>query len=309
MNKNENNSKNKVFILCRMKKSIIFFWICCFSSGFSQINSHWNNTFVYAVQLPKKLDSFAGVSVVLKYKGEPLISEKKYIGGKKVKIASEFFYNSQKSNQIGTIKLPFPLQKNTYYWLLDADMVIEMATFPDRFKMDVVTANPKATEYYQLPETFDLTSENTLNIAYLQSLSKTKREALLKEKNWTLSVSSKEKIDAEVIKDTILTYSLRGIIPKGIQKVVPNINKQDHSVQEFIIENCYLVDKTLLIPIKSNQKIKSTKPDACHENYTTIAGDQCAASGCITGMGSGLCVKIKTSKTKIKYRVSIQIEP
>ncbi len=290
-----------------MKKIVVLLCILVCTLSYCQKKQIWNNTFVYGVQLPKKLDSFSGVSILLKYKGEPLLSKSKYIGGKKLKIATEFYYNAQKSNQIGTVKLPFQLLENSYYWLLDGDMVIEMAAFPERFKIDVVTANPETSEYFQLPETFDLISDNALNIAYLASLSKQKREQLLKEKNWTLSVATKEKAKSEVEKDTILTYSLRGKIPKGIQKVVSDINFQDKSVQEFSVENCYVIDGTLLIPTKSNSKIISSKPDECYENYTTIDGRVCSARGCITGNGSGLCAKIKTSKTK--YSLNLIIEP
>jgi hypothetical protein len=290
-----------------MKKTWVLLFIIIFTSVFAQKKKNWNNTFIYAVQLPKKLDCFAGISIMIKYKGEPLISKTKNIGGKNVKIASEFYYNAQKSNKIGSMNLPFQLQENTYYWLIDSDIVIEMAAFPERFKIDVVTANLKTSKYYKLPEIFDLISDNSLNIAYLQSLSNTKREQLLKEKSWTLSVSSKEKTENEVVIDTILTYSLRGTIPNGILKVVTDINSQDHTVQEFTIENCYFIDDTLLIPIKSKRKIIGRKPDECYENYTTIDGKICSASGCITGTGTGLCAKIKTSKTK--YILTLIIEP
>lgn len=290
-----------------MKKLIVLLFFLFFYFGFAQKKQNWNNTFIYAVQLPKKLNSFSGVNIVLKYQGEPLISKPKYIGGKKAKIASEFYYNAQKSNKIGSIKLPFQLQENTYYWLIDSDMVIEMTAFPDRFKIDVITANPDVFEYYQLPETFDLTSENTLNVTYLQSLSNTKREQLLNEKNWTLSISSKEKVKSEVVKDTILTYSLRETIPKGILRNFSEINMESKSIQELTIKNCYLIDNILLIPIKSTKKITNKKPDECYENYTTIDGKVCSASGCITGKGSGICSKIKTSMSK--YILTLIIEP
>jgi hypothetical protein len=280
--------------------------------SFSQQNLNWNNTFLYAVQLPDKLDEFSGIYLTIKYKDEPLIPKVKKIGGMKTKIASEFCYASNQSNTICNLKIPFSIPKKTYYWLLDSDMVIEMATFPDRYKVDVITTNAVANKGYNLPQTFDLIAENTLNIAYLKSLSSSKRMALLNEKTWKLSVPEKTIIankNETIEKDSTLVFSLRNQIPKGILLALPELNKNDHSVQEFTIKNTYVIENTLLIPIKRNIKNSTQKPDECRENYTDLNGKICSASGCITGNGSGLCSKLKASKNKAKYKLTISIEP
>lgn len=292
-------------------RTIVIIALLLFSSvSFSQKKQNWNATFLYGFQLPDALENYSGIYLTVKYKGEPLIPKKIKIGGKSTKISSEPFYLTSQSALIGNTKLPFQVQAKTYYWLLNGDMLIEMALHPNRYQIDVTTTNSEATKQFNLPETFDCVPENTLNIAYLQSLVPSKRTQLLKDKIWEYNVSEKaitKPVALEVSKDTTLTFSLRNAIPRGILYVIPELNKHDHSTQEFTIDNCYWIENTFLIPVKS--KIIKNQPDACSENYTTVDGKTCSKSGCITGKGSGLCAQLKTSKNKIKYKLTLLIEP
>ncbi len=277
--------------------------------GFSQEKQNWNNTFLYGFQLPDKLESFSGIYLTIKYKGDFLIPKLVKIGGKSTKIASEPFYLSNKSAVINNTKLPFEIQGKTYYWLLDGDMITEMTLHPSRFQIDITTANSEATKQFYLPEIFDCVPQNCLNVAYLQSITTTNRAKLLQEKIWKLSVQRKitRKKQPEIIKDTTLTFSLRNTIPKGVLMALPELNLKDYSTQEFTVDNCYWIENTFLIPIKS--KIIKKQPDSCYENYTTIEGKICSKKGCITGNGSGLCSKLNSSTKKTKYKLTIIVEP
>jgi hypothetical protein len=300
-----------------MKKTILF-WVFLFSCcSYSQNKSNWNNTFIYPVQLADGLDNYAGIYLNIKYKKAPLVSKTKRIGGKSTKIQSEFIYLNSNSSQIGTVKLPFSVASKTYYWLLDGDMIIEMALYPERFKIDVTTANPQAAVKYKLPETFDLISENALNIAYLQSFSPSNRNKLLEEKTWKLVVEKKEIVTPKtntpsrpIEKDTLLVFSVRQGIPKGIRKAIPDLNEDSYikSMQEHTVKGLLYNNKLFLkIPEKKDPK---TIPDRCYGAYTTLQGIACATTGGMTGQGCGECGIKQNSKIKpIYYSVTIQIEP
>lgn len=293
-----------------MRTKLLIFFLMLTLGVFSQKKQNWKNTFLYGFQLPDELENFSGIYLTIKYNGEPILPKSVKIGGKSIKIASEPFYLFDKSATIDHTKLPFEVQGKTYYWLLDGDMLTEMALHPNRYQIDITTANSEATKRFHLPETFDCVPENCLNVAYLQSFTATKRAKFLQEKIWKLSVREKKitlKEQPETIKDSTLTFSLRNPIPKGILMALPELNKEDHSIQEFTIDNCYWIENTFLIPIKS--KIIKRQPDSCYENYATIEGKICSKSGCITGKGSGLCSKLNSSTNKIKYKLTLIIEP
>ncbi len=113
------------------------------------------------------------------------------------------------------------------------------------------------------------------------------------------------------IKDTILVYTVRTGIPKGIRIALPEINP-DNTIHatEFHSTTGYWYKETLFLRIPPQKLKKLTSyPDQTSFQYVTITGEKCACTGGISGLGSGKCKGMLPNKGAIPYRIEIQIEP
>ncbi len=274
--------------------------------GFAQQN--FNQTFLYGFKLPDEIKS-SDMITNIKYKGKPLVPKNRLIAGKLQMAKQNFVYNADASNKIGVVNLPFQLISNTYYWLLDGDMLTEMAVHPTRYQIEITTTNKTILANYNLPVSFDFLTDNALNVSYLKSLKIAERNQLLQQKIWVLSIAPKTK---EVLRDTILTYSIREKIPAGILKII-DVDLNAHANQEFELNNVLYYKKELFfpVPIKGEKPKIFVKPipDQCTNLMTDVKGNTGYASGCITGLGSGKCSGILTARETIKYKVNLIIAP
>ena len=112
-------------------------------------------------------------------------------------------------------------------------------------------------------------------------------------------------------RDTILIYSVRTGIPKGIRLTLPEINPENtiHATN-FYTTTGYKFKGMLFLRMKQIKPKKYTStPDQTSFPYITIAGEKCASNGGITGLGVGKCKGMLQNKSAIPYRIEIQIEP
>jgi hypothetical protein len=281
-----------------------FFFILIFTYTSYQSIAQCNNTFVYGFELVG-IKNPELITATVFYNGTAIVPRNKVICNRTIKTRKNFLYLKNNSNTIDGIKMPYELPKNRFYWLMTDDMNIEMAVHPNRYKIILNSNNSSVKKRYELPISYDFISQNAI---YLDLLDKSKKnmESEFLNKIWQFAVFKKQTI-TKIIKDTTLVYSLREPIPRGILQIVPQLNLQEHSVQEFSIGNCYLIENTFLMPIKSSEKIIKNYHDGITQNFTNIEGKICSKAGGITGMGTVLCAKIKTSK--IKYKLTLIIEP
>ncbi len=147
--------------------------------------------FIYAVKLPPKLNGQANMRINILYKGKVIISKSRLIDKQVVKILPSFIYYKNATKVIGKYKLPFTLPPNTYYWLLQSDIELEIAIHPERFKIQVIGTGNKLLQQYELPEMFDFVSVNTININYLKTFKIKEQNKLLQDKTWILNISTK----------------------------------------------------------------------------------------------------------------------
>lgn len=297
-----------------MKIKLLIFFTFIFSTlSFSQKNTDWKNTFIYGVKLPEKLDDYSGIYINIKYKNEPLISTSKKIGGKSTKIETEFIYNAKESNIIGNLKLPFKLQNKTYFWLIDSTLLTEMKTFPELYKIEVITTNPYATKKYTLPETFNLLSQNAMNVEVLRKLSESKRNQEFIKHISILSVQEKKsELTSKTIIDSLLVVDAYKIekIPVGLLPYFNEncaSNKHNHHC-EVEINNAYFFNNNLWIPTTPKGAEEKKPPKgadiATIINLTTLDGEKFTCRD--GGITIGNCI-IKLQKAK-KYKITVEFE-
>lgn len=284
-----------------MRTLIFIFSILLSLQGHSQCRK----TFVYGFELVGNVNPELVTATVF-YKGKAIVPKTETICGKPLKIKTTFTYLNNSGKILSSVKLPYQLPANRFYWLMTDEMNIEMATHPDRFKI-VLNSNDKTLKAkYELPVTYDFLSQNAIYLDLLDK-SETNIKKEFKDKIWQFALYEKEK--KSIGKDTILVYSAREKIPEGILLRFPELRNTAniHSVQEFQVKGM-LFNQKLFLKMPEN---KTPKPDAQSNFYISLDGKKCATSGGITGAGFGECAgaTIQKNKKAIPCQVNIQIEP
>lgn len=125
--------------------------------------------------------------------------------------------------------------------------------------------------------------------------------------NKKLKASLKEKAH----KDTILIYSVRTGIPKGIRMALPKMNPENtiHATEIYTTKGYWYKGMLFLRAPQQKGKTLSKYPDQVTSNFVTISGEKCASDGGITGVGVGKCKGILNTKKAMPYTIEIQIEP
>jgi hypothetical protein len=227
-----------------------------------------SNLHIYSFSLPIDTQYAQQVTASILYKGKQIIAKSIKSKNGMTAIQNKFIYLQNASNKIGTVTLPFYLPANHYYWITTTDMVIQQAQSDNTaFKIKISSNNATLKNMYQLPEKFDLISANALNITYLQNAKPKQRDSILDLHCWILNLSIQQKI----IKDTLITYSLRNPLPLGIQQLLQDEIAADGGT--FNYQSGYYFNQTLYYPIH-NSSIKY--------NYIFITnkGKVCAAKPC-----------------------------
>lgn len=112
-------------------------------------------------------------------------------------------------------------------------------------------------------------------------------------------------------KDTLLVYSVRTGIPKGIRIALPEMNPENtiHATEIHTTTGYWYQGMLFLKVPQQKVKIVAKYPDQVRSNFVTISGERCASSGGITGVGTGKCKGMLQTKKAIPYTIEIQIEP
>lgn len=284
-----------------MKKIIFVFSI--FIS--LQNNAQCRKTFLYGFELVGTQNPEL-VSASVFYKGKATVSKTETICGKSLKIKKQFTFLKNSAKTLDGVKLPYQLPEHRFYWLMTDDMAIEMAAYPDRFKI-VLNSNDKTLKTkYELPITYDFVSQNTIYLDLINK-EKTNIQKEFKDKIWQFALYEKE--NQSKLKDTILVYSAKEKIPEGILLRYPELkNKENiHSLMEFQVSGI-LYNQKLFLKIPET---KTLKPDAQNGLYISLDDKKCATSGGITGSGFGACAgaTIQKNRKTTPYQINIQIEP
>ncbi|MCP9753519.1 hypothetical protein [Ferruginibacter sp. HRS2-29] len=271
----------------------------------AQHKQRWNSLFLYSFKLAPEVPAQYLEAVVL-YKGRPMLPPAKGAGGKRQLPGMRFTYSLQPTDNTGSVTLPFVIPGGSFTLLMDAEMLLEMTQYPDRYKFRVNKVNKDPVAGYVLPEVFDFIPGHALNIAYLHTLSPQERDDEINENAWMLSLAS---LQVTPLRDTTLTYSLTAI-PKGILLALPGISKAADTVQRLVIDKAFLFKHRLLMPVPAKkQEPPKPFPDRCFGILTDMEGRTCATSGCISGMGSGDCALLKNAAGTLSYRISVLITP
>ncbi|MFC4262745.1 hypothetical protein ACFOWM_07645 [Ferruginibacter yonginensis] len=149
----------------------------------------WAYINIYAFQLPKNI-SLENIKATVIYKDKPLVSKKRRIGKTYINIQPTFIKVDSMAALSIYKALPISLPSQTFIWLVDDDMAIEMALYPNRYKVKISTT-PNTNTNWLLPATFDVLSDNIINVAYLQCLNTAAFQQLLLQKINTLSIPTK----------------------------------------------------------------------------------------------------------------------
>jgi hypothetical protein len=108
--------------------------------------------------------------------------------------------------------------------------------------------------------------------------------------------------------DTILVFSVRSGLPKGIKLRFPLAGNNPHSTEEYQ-SVAYQYRGNLFIPLPE-KKISPPIPDSFGGKFTDIQGNICYASGGLKGIGMGKCEAMFARKTKpLKRNLIVMIEP
>lgn len=295
--------------MLKLKLIKIFFGLILFLSGnvvMAQSKS-WkkyglDNTQLYFFRLPEGVDHQSIRARVL-HKRAKSVPLQIYFNGKLIKRKREFIYIANKTNVLYGQKLHFYLPAQTWVFAFnynDAFLLVD-----DAMKIEISQANKSSTSKWQLPEIFDMRSDQALSLRALRS--KTTDE-LNSRFISTLSLQRKEEVP-NVLQDTVLYFSLSKL-PKGLPLICKDINLKDHANQEFIVETGFLYHNTFFFYLPTaGAKILTNHPDQCQGKMTDVNGNIGYASGCITGLGSGKCAGILAAKETRKYRITLLIEP
>jgi hypothetical protein len=268
-------------------------------NGFSQCRK----TFLYGCKLPEGINPRAVVLQVL-YQGKPLQSKVINLCGHKMKVHSTFSFAPASVHSQGGKKLLFHLDGNVFYWLFSDDMCVEMASRPGRYRVKVNSLDPQILAKFDLPQTYDLISENAI---YLDLLDKSQlnMNELMRERIFTLNVPQSKSLN--VAKDTVLVYSFRDGLPKGIALRFLELKalSQMHSMMQFETTGMLRRGKLYL---KMPEKLAKTVADGCTGKYVSLEGAVCFIKGGLSGGGCGECGMLPNEKVAA-YHVEIQIEP
>jgi hypothetical protein len=283
-----------------MKAIISAMFVFLSLNGYSQCR----NTFLYGFELVGNVNPNL-ITATVTYKGKTIVPKTKTICGKPFKIKPTFTYLKNSAKVLNNVKMPYQLPANRFYWLMTDEMNIEMAIYPDNFKIVLNSKDQNTKDIYELPITYDFVSQNTI---YLDLIDKSESniQKTFKDNIWQFAVFKKEITPA--VKDTILIFSAKKNIPAGIKIRFPEINEKTvHSMEEYTTLGMLFNGKLFLkIP-----ESKTPKPDQHIGLYTSIDGKKCATSGGITGAGFGECAGATVQKNKkpIQYKIDFQIEP
>lgn len=94
----------------------------------------------------------------------------------------------------------------------------------------------------------------------------------------------------KAIKDTTIVIDSVAVLPQVIQQVLltrkPTLKK---GWLCYSIQGCYLYNNQFFLPFGKKSKIAKSINDGCQNNFVSLKGKLCAASGCIGGIGNGDC--------------------
>ncbi len=283
-----------------MKKIPIILYCLFFAESYSQCR----NTLIYGFELAG-FPSPELVTATVFYKGKPIIPKTETICGKSSKIRKQFSFIKNSTKILDGVKLPYQLPGKRFYWLMTDEMNIEMATHPDHFKIILDSKDKHLKSKYELPVSYDFLSQNAVYLDLIDKSTNTIQKEF-KDKIWQFGIYEREK--KQVIKDTIMVYSVREKIPAGIMIRFPEIKDSNiNSVQEFQASGMLFKQKLFL----KTPENRIQKPDAPIGLYISLEGKKCATSGGLTGIGFGECAgaNVQKDKKNIPYKINIQIEP
>jgi hypothetical protein len=280
--------------------------ICIIIIFFSlQSHSQCRNTFLYGFELVG-IATPELVTAKIFYKGKLIVPKTETICEKQLKIKKQFTFLQNSTKNLDGIKLPYRLPANRFYLLMNDDMNIEIATYPDRFKIVLDTNDKNLNSKYDLPVTYDFISQNAIYLDLLDK-SDTTIQKEFNDKIWKFALYKKG--NKSKLKDTILVYSTREKIPEGILFRFPELRNKGnrHSVEEFRASGMFFNQK-LFMKISEN---KIPKPEQQNGLYISMDGKKCATSGGITGGGFGECegADVQKNNKALPYQINILIEP
>lgn len=261
-----------------------------------------DNTQLYFFRLPDGASHQSLTAAVVNQKIQQLPT-KMYFNGKPIERKNEFIYLAKKTNVLYGQKLPFYLPANVWVFAFnynDAYLLID-----DALKIKIYPKNKFNSSKWQLPETFDMSSDLTLSLKQYATIAENELTA-----RYIPYLSLQHKNIVKTFGDTTLVYNLKKL-PLGIKTICKGINNESFAVQEYVVENAILFKNELFfyIPNLEKDSFKINPMDLCYGKMTDIAGHIGYAGGCITGNGSGKCQGILSSTQSKKYRVTLIIEP
>ncbi len=282
--------------------SILFFSIILSANGFGQCR----NTFVYGCRLPPGINPQAFVLRVY-YKGKPLQAKTRTICSKKQQISPTFSFLPAASCKLNNNVLPYTLPGGNFYWMMDDDMGVELATDPNNFKIVVDTKSAALKMKYELPATYDFVSQNAIYLDLIDRNPQTLNKMYL-DHIWMLSISLRQTQIEPKEKDTTLVYSARDGFPAGIVKRFPELENVKTTLHSTLFYSTKGMLRKGKLYLKMPEGITKPVSDGCTGKYVSLEGAVCFTKGGISGAGCGECGLLPHEKV-VAYQVDIQIEP